>query len=143
MKRATAWMGAIVFLMLSLICFGLAAAQTLPTSGSDVDVTKHVYHAVRSGDWRLPAAFVLLLLVSFVRWIVPRLHSRIGAFLNSDPGASLLVLLSGFAAALVNANMAGEPWSWGVVQTAAEVSLTAAGGYSIGKRMLPNRWRKE
>lgn len=151
MKRASVWIGAVVLAFASVCCFSLAAAS--PDGGLDAgalagsgaaaapasstwSLAKDVYHAVQGGNYRLGAALALLLLVAGLRWLAPRLHDKLGDFLNSDYGATLLVWLAGVGSALATAFAAGQALTGHLLLTAAEISLTAAGGYSMLKKLF-------
>jgi hypothetical protein len=133
--KTLAFLGVAALSMGAMAAPVVVAAQVTPST-DNLEIAKAIYTAVASGDYLLVAALALILLVAFLKWLAPKLHDSVGDFLNSDAGGALLVLLSSYGAALSTAHMAGAGWTWGLARTAAVVALTAAGGYSVLKKLF-------
>ncbi|QSQ17171.1 hypothetical protein [Myxococcus landrumensis] len=91
-----------------------------------------VLDAVTSRNYALLAALVVVLLVYLLR----KFGGAFVPFLRTDRGGALLVLGVSLAGAVANALAAGAPFSLALVLTAAKVALTAAGGFTLVKRLL-------
>lgn len=88
--------------------------------------------AVTSRNYALLAALLVVVLVYLLR----KLGGRFIPFFNTDRGGALLVLGVALAGAVANALAAGAPFSVALLLTALQVGLTAAGGFTIIKRIL-------
>lgn len=102
----------------------------------NMDIFKDVFKAILSGDWRLACAFALIALVAALKWALPKLNAKMGAFFSGDIGGSLLVLGGSFGAELVAAHALGKPWSWGLAKAAGLLAMSASGGYALLKKLL-------
>lgn len=88
-----------------------------------------VLEAIRSGQWALVAALLLVVAVFLVRKTVK------APFLATPEGGALLNLAGSFASGLVLA-FTGTPFSWALVWTVL-LSVMASGGRSLIKSLLP------
>jgi hypothetical protein len=110
----------------------LAASAAAPTDGSLLDLLKPLIDDVTSGHYLLASAAGLVLLVALVRrYLAPR-----WAFLGTDAGGALLVLLGSFATGAVGLLAGGAALSWSAAGTALLVAFTAAGGYATLNKLL-------
>jgi hypothetical protein len=114
--------------------FGVAAAQSTAggSEGSLVDLARPVLEAVVSGKPGLATALALILAAALARrYLAPRV-----AFFASDAGASVLVLLSAFGAAMAAAITGGASWSPELAWKALAIAVPAAGGFSLIKPIV-------
>jgi len=88
--------------------------------------------AVQSRNYALLVALVVVLAVYLLRKFG---GSRL-PFLRTDRGGALLVLGVALAGAVANALAAGAPFSGELLLTAVRVALTAAGGFTLVKRLV-------
>ncbi|NVJ26873.1 hypothetical protein HUW62_37210 [Myxococcus sp. AM011] len=88
--------------------------------------------AVTGQNYALVASLVVVLLVYLLR----RFGGSFIPFFNTDRGGALLVLGVSLAGAVANALAAGAPFSLSLMLTAVKVALTAAGGFTLIKRLL-------
>ncbi|TQF10701.1 hypothetical protein FJV41_38125 [Myxococcus llanfairpwllgwyngyllgogerychwyrndrobwllllantysiliogogogochensis] len=91
-----------------------------------------LFNAVTSQNYALVASLVVVLLVFLLR----KFGGRFIPFFNRDRGGAVLVLGVSLAGAVANALAAGAPFSLSLLLTAAKVALTAAGGFTLVKRLL-------
>lgn len=113
-----------------LIGFAGVAAEDVSLE-SVLELARPVFDAVMAGQYPLAAALALVLLVAVARkWLAPRVP-----FFGSDAGGALLALAGSFGGAVATALLAGATLSWSVAWTALGVAFTAAGGYSLVKRL--------
>ncbi|SDX82697.1 hypothetical protein SAMN05444383_113109 [Myxococcus xanthus] len=88
--------------------------------------------AVTSRNYALLAALVVVVLVDLLR----KFGGGFIPFFNTDRGGAVLVLGVSLAGAVANALAAGAPFTLALLLTALQVALTAAGGFTIIKRIL-------
>ncbi|MCP3103838.1 hypothetical protein LZ198_33660 [Myxococcus sp. K15C18031901] len=88
--------------------------------------------AVTSRNYALVASLVVVVLVYLLR----KFGSAFVPFFNTDRGGAVLVLAVSLAGAVANALAAGASFSLALVLTAVKVALTAAGGFTLIKRLL-------
>ncbi|TQF10106.1 hypothetical protein FJV41_41160 [Myxococcus llanfairpwllgwyngyllgogerychwyrndrobwllllantysiliogogogochensis] len=91
-----------------------------------------LFNAVTSQNYALVASLVVVLLVFLLR----KFGGRFIPFFNTDRGGAVLVLGVSLAGAVANALAAGAPFSLSLMLTAVKVALTAAGGFTLVKRLL-------
>ncbi|NTX16164.1 hypothetical protein HUA76_35880 [Myxococcus sp. CA056] len=91
-----------------------------------------LFNAVTSQNYALVASLVVVLLVYLLR----KFGGAFVPFFNTDRGGAVLVLGVSLAGAVANALAAGAPFSLALVLTAVKVALTAAGGFTLVKRLL-------
>lgn len=97
-----------------------------------VEALRLLYAAAKSGHYAYATALALVLVVALVRrYAAPRV-----AWLASDAGGAALALFGSFGAALAAALASGDGLSWRLVWAAIGVAVTAAGGYSLVKRLI-------
>lgn len=96
------------------------------------DFARLVLDAVQSRNYALIVALAVVLVVFLLRKFG---GSRL-PFLRTDRGGALLVLGVSVAGAVANALAAGAPFSGALMLTAVRVALTAAGGFTLVKRLV-------
>jgi len=105
---------------------------------SEIDVSSYaklLLDAYHGKHWILLLALVLGVVVATARWVAPKVHGKLGTFLNSDRGAAILVLVGGLAGSVVTSAMGGKI-SLDTLVNGVVTSLTAAGGYTLLKRII-------
>jgi hypothetical protein len=95
---------------------------------------KVVVEAAHARDYRMLTALALILVVSLARKYAPKVHGKVGAFLNTDRGGAVLVLSLAVLGGVINALVGGGALSFGMLGTAIYVSFLAAGGYSLVRK---------
>jgi hypothetical protein len=87
--------------------------------------------AVSGHQYALAVSLILVASVAFVRKVAPSIHSKVGAWLNSDRGGATLVLVGGTAGAVATALIAGKHMSLSVFIGALMTSASASGLYNL------------
>lgn len=90
-----------------------------------------VLDAIQHKHWQVLVATILVGVVAFVRWVSPKIHGKVGAFLNSDRGGSLLVLLGGVFGAISTALIAGQKINANLIFGGITTGVMASGGWNI------------
>lgn len=101
-----------------------------------IDLVSQVAKAALAGDWRLAAAAGLVLFV----WAARRYAAKLLPWFATDEGGAGLVLLCGFAATLATSIGTGAAIGLGTLWAAMQTSFVAAGGWTVGKRLLRALW---
>lgn len=101
-----------------------------------LDLVGQVAKAALAGDWRMVAAAGLVLFV----WAARRYAVKLVPWFATDEGGAGLVLLCGFAATLATSISTGAALGIGTVWAALQTSFVAAGGWTVGKRLLRALW---
>ena len=131
--RAFAFPAAMI--LLGLLMFtgtALAAAAVEGVGGGELlDFLRPIADAVLGGEYALASALALVFAVVLAR----RYGAKVWPFLGTGPGAAILVLLGSFGGALATA-LTGAGLSWGLVQAALLVAVSAAGGYSLARTLV-------
>lgn len=107
---------------------------------SDFDLTafaQQALSAVQSGNWRMVAMLVVMMVVYLLRRFGPSKWP----WLKSDAGGAVLALGAGFVGSLVNAVAAHSALSLQLLLTALQVAVGAAGGWSLLMKLLPASWK--
>jgi hypothetical protein len=104
---------------------------------------QQVIDAVQAHNYALVVVLLLIASVAFVRKITPRVSGRLGAFLNSDRGGSLLVLLLGGLGAVGTSLVAGKHLSLSLVVGSIMTAAAASGGWNIVWDLLAPSDKKE
>jgi hypothetical protein len=94
------------------------------------DFANQILDAATHRQWALLAALLLVGGVAAVRWIAPKLHDKIGAFLNTQRGGALLALIGGAAGAVATSLIAGKALNLQLVIGSFSVSFMAIGGWN-------------
>lgn len=137
MKKLLAPLSAFGFVVAAfLVSFTGTAygAQAIsPEDGSIIDLARPVFDQIMAGHWLAATALALVLAVALLKRYAP---GKLGELVHSDAGGALSTLLMAFGGALATATMGGAAWSWSMLWTALTVAVTAAGGYSLIKKLL-------
>ncbi|RJS14607.1 hypothetical protein DRW03_34580 [Corallococcus sp. H22C18031201] len=91
-----------------------------------------LFDAVTGRNYALAAALVVVVLVYLLR----KFGGMFVPWFSTDRGGAVLVLGVSLAGAVANALAAGAPFSLGLMLTALKVALTAAGGFTLVKRLV-------
>lgn len=129
---------AVVPLVFLLALAGTAFAGTAAggDDGSLLELARPVLDAVLAKDPGLAAALALVLVAAAAR----RYGGKRWAFLNTDAGGALTVLVGSFGGAVAAAFKAGMTFSPGLAWTALGVAAAAAGGWKLIKSVLVDPW---
>ena len=92
---------------------------------------QQVIDAIQAHNYALGAVLALIALVAIIRKIAPKIHGATGAFLNSDRGGSLLVLVTGVLGAEGASLAAGKHLSLALVVGGVVTAATASGGWNM------------
>lgn len=98
----------------------------------DSRLARHVMDAIHSGNWRLAAAGVLVVVI----WAVRAFGSKYFPKLATDRGGAALAVLGGLAGALSNAILGGVPITLNIMLDGLGMGVTAAGGWNVTRRLL-------
>ncbi len=118
-----------------LLAFTATAFASQGVGGDDtslLELGKPVLDAILAGKPGLAAALALVFVAAALR----RYGGKRIAFLNTDAGGALLVLLGAFGGAAASKLYAGGAWSLGLAWMAFQMAAATAGGYSLIKRLL-------
>lgn len=126
-------LGVVAVALLGFFTSAQAAENLSPDDGNLLDLARPVFDQIMAGHYVAASALALVLAVALVKRYAP---GKFGEFVHSDPGGALTTLLMSFGGALATATMGGSPWSWGMLWAAGGVAVTAAGGYSLIKKLV-------
>lgn len=93
---------------------------------------KRAFDAIHSSNWRLLAALALIGII----WALRTYLSKLLPKLSSDRAGALLAVCTGISGAVSNALMAGQPVTLSVLMDGLGLGITAAGGWSVAKRII-------
>lgn len=119
-----------IFGVAALICFADAFAQPTDPTTDPNGFFNLLWNAVTERKWGLVAVLSTIALVSLIRKVMPRIHSRLGAWLNSNRGGAVLAVVMGTATALATTAIAGLPITPRAFVDAVVVSIGAIGGWN-------------
>lgn len=120
-------------LMVSYAGVAYAAGVAEPADGSLLDYLKPVYEAFASGNKLYAGALALVAACALLKRYAP---GKLGTWLGTDVGGSLMALATSFFGAIATALASGNtPFSLSLVWTAAHIAAIAAGGYAILKKL--------
>jgi H+/Cl- antiporter ClcA len=103
-----------------------------PTPERIEEFARLVLDAVQNKNYALLVALVVVLAV----YVLRKFGGEFIPFFRTDRGGAVLVLAFSLAGAVANALTAGAPLSGGLLLAALQVGLTAAGGFTLIKRLL-------
>lgn len=106
------------------------ADVTLP-EGDPFEVLGKIVEAAGSGNWRLVAAFALVL----VMMVVGKFRDRLAIF-RGDRGGALLVMVLALGGAVSTALMTDKPLDVSLFLGAVGTAFTAVGGFQWVKRLM-------
>src|SRR5512133_294595 len=123
-------------LALLLLPFAALAQAAAPAITDDLgQLLALVVGGIRGGDWQGAVLAGILVAVWIVRQLAKRIP-KVGAFLGSDEGGALLLVLTGLPVALLAAKAGGAAITAGLVGKALIATLGAGGGWSVGRKLL-------
>lgn len=109
-----------------------AAADAIDSNSTTLDLAEGIYNAFHGGHYAYAAAIGLILGVALIkRYLSPKI-----AWLNSDAGGSILVLLGAGSTALAASLAGGGAFTFGLAENAFMVGVAAAGGYAMFKNLI-------
>lgn len=135
MRTAAGIFGAIAILALILLVPMLARAQGSAVTDDLGQLLALVVGGIKGGDWQGAILAGILVAVWIVRALAKRIP-KVGAFLGSDEGGALLLVLTGLPVALLAAKAGGASLTWGLTGKALIATLGAGGGWSVGRKLL-------
>ena len=113
-----------------LVAFAQVAGT--PDPGNLTSFAQTAFSAVTSHNWALVASLAVIAVVYVLRKFAgPKLK-----WITTDRGGAFLVIVVSVAGALANALLAGAHVGWGVLLTALQVGLGAAGGWAVVRKLL-------
>lgn len=95
------------------------------------DVVGKIVEAASSGNWRLVAAFALVL----VMMVVGKFRAKLAVF-RGDRGGALLVMTLALGGGLSTALMTDKPINANFVLGVVGTAFTAVGGFTWVKRLM-------
>ena len=95
--------------------------------------------ACRTGNGRLVAAILLMLLIYLLRQAVAAIP-KVGAWFKTDRGGAVLALVAGVAATLSSALWSANKVTFNLIVSGFVLGLAAGGGWSMMRRILPASW---
>jgi hypothetical protein len=119
----------------------LAQVPDLSSQDGLIQVANWLISAAQSHDYVVVIGLLLVLLVAAARWVLPRLHDKVGAFFNSDHGKGLLVLILAEVGS-VSSNLIAHKLSVNAIVDGVVIAFFAAGGYSVVKPILEKVFSK-
>lgn len=128
----------VVFGAFTATAFAASAAASVEPDPALIDLARPVLDAVMHGQGWLAATFALVLLVGLAK----RFGGDRFPWLRSDAGGASLVLVGGFGGAVATALAAGGAMGGALALTALKVSMAAAGGFALIKKLLMPALRK-
>ncbi len=119
-------------LLTLLVTFGFALAESVPPSPTDPPkFIQALLDAVKAKNWHLLVALVLIGAVAGLRWLSPKIHGRIGAWLNTQRGGTVLVLLCGVLGAIGTALYGGAKVDVNLILSGVTMGVLASGGWNV------------
>lgn len=122
-----------------LFLHGLALADpAIPDPATSDGLTQYVAAALAAFEgknWLGLVGLLIVGLVALLRFVVPKIHGRAGAFLNSDRGGALLVLLVAELLSLA-ASLVAHKTAATTIVTGLVAAFISAGGYTMVKRIF-------
>lgn len=94
------------------------------------DIGPAVLDAIKVHNWQYVGILGLMAITMGLRKFGSKIP-KIGPFLGSNRGGSLIVVLSGISGALVTAAIGGKHLTWGMVEAGAMLGVTTSGGWNV------------
>lgn len=136
-----------LLMLASLIAFTgavFAAGSSPPDPSAPPDTAGQFWQAVANKQWGLAAVIGTMLFVAFVRFVTPKLHGKLGAFVQQSRVSAALAFLGGALSAVSLKMLSGLPWSTNLVSFGFTAGLGAIGGYNAFWDLLfPNDTKKK
>lgn len=127
-------LAALALFLTTLVAFtatATAAGAVAPAEQSVFDLLMPAVNAFKGGAWALGASLLLVAGVAAARqYAAPRV-----AFLRTDAGGALLLLVGAFGAALA-ASLATSSLSAGLAWGALKLAVITSGGWSLAKKLI-------
>jgi hypothetical protein len=115
-----------------LLASAVALAQ-VATPDDPAGFVQLLVDAALHGRWPVAVALVLVALV----WAIRKLVAPKVPFFGTGAGGAVLNIATSFSVALATPLLAGVTFTWALLWVALQASLTAAGGFSLLKYLLP------
>lgn len=106
--------------------------ETVASPENLAEFVKLVTAAAAARNWAMVAAFALVAAV----WALRKFGAPKAPFFATPEGGAVLNLATSFSGAFLTALVAGTPFSWGLLLSAFQVSLLAAGGWGLASSLL-------
>lgn len=138
LRAAALFFGMLALAVLAILLPAIVHGQDAAPLGEGQDVgaiLTMILAAIRGGDWQGGILAGILGLVWVLRTASKRIP-RLGAFLATDEGGALLLVLTGLPVALLAAKAGGAALTWSLVGKALIATLGAGGGWSVGRKLL-------
>lgn len=134
-SRLTVLLAAAIALVATFAGVSFAAGAAEPADGSLLDYLQPIYDAFKSGNKPYAAALTVVLGLALLKRYGDKLGARFSAFIKGDVGGALLALAMSFAGAVAVALHSGA-FAMSVLWAAGGVAVTAAGGYTLIKKLI-------
>jgi hypothetical protein len=120
------------FVMLaSLIMFGsVVFADAVDPATNPAGALQQFWDAVTARRWGVAAVVGTMLFVAFARFVSPRIHGKLGAWVNSTRVSAVLAILSGGLAAMATQLLKGGAFSAQLIVYGFGFGVAAIGGYN-------------
>lgn len=89
-----------------------------------------LWQAVVTRKWALASVIATMLFVALARWASPRIHGKLGTFINSTRVSATLAFVGGMASAMVSELMQGGKLTPKLVVYGFKFGVAAIGGYN-------------
>lgn len=124
----------LAFVMLvSFAATAFAAGAVVADDSSILDFVRPVWDAFASGHYIASGALALVLAMAAAKRYA---RGKFGAFIHSDVGGGLTMLLASFGATLAATTASSNAWHWAMLWSAGSIAVTAAGGYTLIKKLI-------
>lgn len=95
-----------------------------------------IYDAVMHHQWWMLASLVLMAMTALIRWGAPKVHGKLGAWLQTDHGAITLVFTTSILGGLATAFAGGVKPTFETLQRSLVVAISAAVSYPTVRKFL-------
>jgi len=109
-----------------------ATPPTDTITSNVVDTANEILNALASKDYLAAVGLALILAVAFFRWLLPKLHDKVGAFFRTDIGGTTLVVGAAMIGSLATSLIAHKT-GLRTILDGLIVSCMASGGYNLFK----------
>lgn len=92
--------------------------------------------AIVNRQWWPLASLALIGVIALVRWLAPKLHGRLGTWLNTDRGATVLTIVLGILGAVATTIGAWKAPDLKLLLTTVFTTVFAPGTYVLVKRLI-------
>jgi hypothetical protein len=98
-------------------------------------LANNILTALSGHNYLLVASLSLVAAVYGARWLAPKLHNKLGDFVNSDRGGAVTSLVLSVAGGVATTLKAGQPVSFALVSKMLLVAATGSGLFNLSKRI--------